>query len=178
MKRGMKSGMRSGSLTVEAALVFGVLFMVMLTVFYMAFYLHDRAVLYETAAYYAEAMAHMAEEPVNLSGEMEARRLEEQNIFRTNGYGGRQSTYAIEAAFMDEANSGMLMSSVTSARAVFNGRSLSLSYSAEFRVLQGSFIETMTGIARTWSGKEERTLYMDPEEFVRLCRGLIWRKKE
>lgn len=174
----MRYRRKSGSLTVEATLVLGFVLLLFLAVFYEAFYLHDRAVLRETASYYAEAMRHMAEEPVDIAGRLEAWRLEEQNIFRSNGYAGQKDPGAVETEFRQVAGQRMLMSDVKGAKAVFDGRKIRLSYSAEFRLLSNSFVSAVTGISSVWEDEIGIELKMDPEEFIRLCRGVIWRKKE
>ena len=174
----MSVKMKSGSVTVEAALVLGMTLLLFLSVFYMTFYLHDRAVLRETAAYYAEAMRHMAEEPVDLTGRLETWRLEEQNVFRTNGYAEFMDPGVVEYFFRRVAEERMLMSELTSAHASFEGRRIRLSYKAGFRLLGGSFVSMVTGISSEWEDEIRIDLKMDPEEFIRLCRGVIWRKKE
>lgn len=167
-----------GSMTVEASLVLGIVLMLILSVLYTAFYLHDRAVLKETAAWFSEAMLHMAEEPVNLDGRLEAGRLESQNIFRANGYASEEDAVKAAEAFRRTAELRMLMTRVTDVRASFEGRKIRLSYTAEFRMNVGAAVSRVTGVLPSWTDETERTLGMDPEEFVRLCRGVIWRKKE
>ena len=174
----MKARVQNGSVTVEAAFILGFVMMLFLAVFSMTFYLHDRAVLRETAAYYAEAMRHMAEEPVDLDGRLESWRLEEQNVFRTNGYAEYKDPGLVEYAFRQTAAQRMLMSEVTSTKAVFEGRKIRLSYAAAFRLPGGAVIAGITGIGTEWSDEIQISLRMDPEEFIRLCRGVIWRKKE
>ena len=169
---------REGSVTVEATLVLGLVLLLLTTVFYMAFYLHDRAVLKETAAYYAEAMLHMAEEPVDLEGRLESWRIEDQNIFRTNGYAEYKDNGAVAIAFQTTANERMLITKVTIARAYFNQRKIVLMYSVKTNMRQGSFAALVTSMEKEWSDEVRMELKMDPEEFVRLCRGVIWRKKQ
>ena len=174
----MKHKMKNGSMTVEATLVLGVLFLLVLSAFYATFYLHDRAVIRGTAAYYAEAMRHMAEEPVDLTGRLEPWRLEDQNVFRTNGYAENADPGIVEFLFRQAGNERMLTSEVTDARAAFEGRKISLSYTAKSRLFGDSIVSRVTGISPEWSDEIRIELKMDPEEFIRLCRGVIWRKKE
>jgi len=173
----VKHAKENGYMTVEAALLFGFILMLFMAMFYLAFYLHDRAVLYETCAYYAEAMLHSAEEPVDLTGRLETERLEEQSIFRTNGYAEYKDPGVVEAAFRTTAKNRLLMSSVTRVNASYSGRKVRIAYGAEFHLTAGSFVTLWTGIEKEFSGEVALECKMDPEEFVRLCRGVIWRKK-
>ena len=174
----MKNRWGKGSMTVEATFVTGFALLLFTSVIYFAFFLHDRAVLRMTAEYYAETMLHMAEEPVDLIGRLESWRLEDQNIFRTNGYASDQDTDPVALAFRMTADQRMLMTRVEQVSATFNGRNVRLSCSARCQVISGSFVTRITGIDPTWNEEVQMKLKMDPEEFIRLCRGVIWRKKQ
>ena len=66
-----------GSYTVEAAFVFPVYLMLLTVFLLLGFYLYDKAVLSASALYYVKSAVHMADEPVDIRGEMELWRLEE-----------------------------------------------------------------------------------------------------
>ena len=174
----MRKKIGNGFLTVEAAVLFGIILSVLTAVLYLGFYLHDRAVLGETAAYYAGVMMHMIEEPVSYGGRLEIRRLEEQDIFRVAGYGEQQDPREIEALFRKEMGDRLLMTGVEEIHAEFGQREVVFTYRARFRWRVGALVKAMLGLEETFSGEVHLKRNMDPEEFIRLCRGVIWRKKE
>ena len=94
---------RAGVFTIEAAFVVSVILSLVTLVIVTGFYQHDRAVLTKMGLNYVSGLRHMAEEPVTFDGMLEAERLEEQGIFRLDGYSGAVSKDEIEARFYESA---------------------------------------------------------------------------
>lgn len=168
----------SGYMTLEAALILGIVMQLMAGMFCISFYLHDRAVLYEITSYYAETMRHMLEEPVNSDGVLEINRLEEQNLFRTNGYGSDRDSEEIVQAIRREAGKRLLVSTVTGIDVGRTDQKIVVTYEAVFHFKIAKFILKLTGIDQEIRGTVIRERTMDPEEFIRLCRGVVWRKRQ
>ncbi len=167
-----------GVLTVETALVMGIILALTFSAVVYAGYLHDRAVLKEMAVYYAEALLHLKEEPVDFDGHLEITRLEEQNILRTNSYADGLDVHAIEARFAESATEKMLFSEVTGASVSIGQTKVVLRYTGAFRLKLGALVESILSFQEGLSGSVEQESGMAPEEFIRLCHGIIWRDRK
>ena len=170
--------MSKGSFTVESAMVMGLVLTILLSVISYAGYLHDRAVLTSIALYYKESLQHMMEEPVAFDGTLQTKRLEEQNVLRTNGYGTGVNASDIERRFLESAGKRVLFSEVTGCSIRLGEREAALSYRASFKMRFGVAVLRLAGIETEIEGTVSAEKRFDPEEFIRLLRGLIWRKKK
>ena len=166
----------AGVLTIEAAFVITICCMLVTMILWMAFYQHDRAVLHKLGMTYAAGLLHMAEEPVSFDGVLEAERLEEQGIFRLDGYSGAVSSEEIEARFRESAETRLLMSDLRSVEVSADDIAVKVAYEAEFRPALSEGILQLFGSGRTLSGSFQRKRGLDPEEFVRIVRSVFGSK--
>ena len=172
----LRDRIRDGVLTIEAAFVITICCMLVTMILWTAFYQHDRAVLHKLGMTYAAGLLHMAEEPVNFDGMLEAERLEEQGIFRLDGYSGAVSPDEIEARFRESAGTRLLMSDLRSVEVTADDNQVGVAYEAEFRAPLSEEVLKLFGSGRTLSGSFQRKRGLDPEEFVRICRSIFGNK--
>lgn len=168
----------SGVYTVEAALVMSFVLLLLFLCLFMAFYLHDRTVLNALGRYYLKTLIHMVEEPVTVDGELEAERMEEQNILRTNGFQSAISPDSVGARFAESASRMLLMSNLSEIDVMTYSDEVVIHYKARFKVpVYQGFIELL-GVDTRYEATIRTERSLDPEEFVRLCRGIFFRKTQ
>ena len=171
------TGIRRGSYTIEAAIVMGIVMMLLYAFVFIGFYLHDRLVLYESGLNYAETLLHMTEEPVTFSGKLEIVRLEEQNILRIGGYQDAVNTAFLQELFLYETGQRLFLSQPDDVKIEADGTEVRLFYSAQVRIPFGSMVRKMIGVQPEISREIRMRRRIDPEEVVRLMRGVIWRDR-
>ena len=174
MKAG-KDRLQAGVYTIEAAFVVSLICTLVMLVIVAAFYQHDRSVLTKMGLSYASSLLHMAEEPVTFDGMMEAERLEEQSIFRLDGYSGAVSQKDVEARFYESAESRLLMTDLRAVEVTADDSEVGISYEAAFRFPLAERLLTLFGSGRSLSGAFRLKRGMDPEEFVRIVRSVFKR---
>lgn len=175
---GKSRSLTEGSLTVEAGFVMGVVLTLLTAVLLLAFYLHDRATFHETVSEYAEGLRRMMEEPVDLYGALIPERLNTENIFRTGWHLDSASAAKAEREIQETADRYMFLCRVRSVSVLAEGGMVRVSYSGVFDPPFSGDLLRLIGVETVFSGEAEHRWNLEPEEFVRLCRGLIWRKKE
>ena len=162
-----------GVFTIEAAFVVSVILSLVTLLIVTGFYQHDRAVLTKMGLNYVSGLLHMAEEPVTLDGMMEAERLEEQGIFRLDGYSGAVSEDEVEARFYESAESRLLMTDLSSVTVSANDSEVGVAFEAQFRFPLAEQVLQLFGSGRSMSGSYQLKRSMDPEEFVRIVRSVF-----
>ena len=168
---------RAGSYTVEASFLLPILMVIAVLGIVMGMYYHDRQTLSALSQYYLKAAYHMIDEPVSVTGQMEIKRLEAQGLFRANGFAKQVSPAEVEDAFRRDAEKGLLITEIKSVRVQITGESADISYEAESRIgLFGGFAELL-GLSGHFAEGIHKSRPLSPEEFVRICRGIIWRKE-
>lgn len=167
----------AGSYTIEAAFVFPIIIILVSLIILYSFYLHDRVVLAEMSQYYTKKLFQMLDEPVSVSGRLEIERLEEQNLLRIGGYKDSIQPAMIEKSFRESAERWLLVTSVKSVRAEVTDTGVKFSYTADCAIRVLSKYVKMTGIENGFSGTKSIERPLSPEEFVRIIRGIIWRKE-
>ncbi|GEM_PF-3782968 len=165
-----------GSYTVEASVVVSLTMVLIMVLLYLGFLLRDRLVLYEVSLNYVNRMGQMLEEPVSAKDQLEALRLSEQNVFRSGSYKNGIHTEDMKALFIKNANEQTFLLTVRSADIQVTDRKVSLTYTAQAEMRGGKTVSKLLSRFSTVEKCVERERRMDPEEFVRLCRGTIWRK--
>ena len=171
-----KERIAAGVFTIEAAFVITTCCVLIMLVLMMAFYQHDRAVLCKMGMTYTAGLLHMAEEPVTFDGVLEAERLEEQGIFRLDGYSGAVSPEEVEARFRESAETRLLMTDLRSVEVSADDSTVRISYEASFRPGLAERILDLFGSGRSMSGSFQLQRGLDPEEFVRICRSVFGSK--
>lgn len=166
----------AGIYTIEAAFVISMICMLIMMIFIMAFYQHDRAVLYKMGMSYTGSLLSMAEEPVSFDGMLEPERLEEQDIFRLDGYSGAVSADEVETRFRESAETRLLMSDLEQVEVSANDKTVGISYKATFRSRLAESVLSLFGNGRDLSGAFQSERGLDPEEFVRIVRSVFGRK--
>ena len=163
----------AGVYTIEAAFVISICCMFVMWIIVMGFYQHDRAVLTKMGLSYGSSLLHMAEEPVSFDGMLEVERLEEQGIFRLDGYSGAISKEEVEARFMESAGTRLLMTDLESVRVSSDDSEVGIAYGASFRFPLAESLLTLFGSGRQLSGSLSLKRSLDPEEFVRIVRSVF-----
>ena len=166
-------GSSAGVYTVEAAFVVSLICVLVLLAIVTGFYQHDRAVLTKMGLSYVSGLLHMAEEPVTLDGAMEAERLEEQGIFRLDGYSGAVSEEEVESRFFESADLRLLMTDLKTVKVRAEDTEVGISYAAEFRFPLAEHVLALVGSGRSLTGSFTLKRGMDPEEFVRIVRSVF-----
>ena len=166
----------AGVLSIEAAFVVSVIASLVVLVLVTGFYQHDRAVLTKMGLSYVSSLLHMAEEPVTFDGAMEAERLEEQGIFRLDGYSGAVSREEVEARFSESAEKRLLMTDLESVKVAADDSEVRIHYQAVFRFPLAEQVLKLFGSGKTLSGSFSLKRGMDPEEFVRIVRSVFGKK--
>lgn len=174
----MSGSIKEGSYTVEASFIFPIIILLIMGTLIFAFYLHDRTVLTEMGMYYTKELFHMLDEPVDVNGRPEIERLEEQNLIRLGGYKKSIRPEVVAAQFKKSAESRLLISKVTKAEANASETGVSFSYEAECGGPLFMRLIGFAGMPDGYSGSSEMNRPMSPEEFVRIIRGVIWRKDQ
>ena len=174
--RGIRDHLTAGVLTIEAAFVVSVICTLVTLVIVTGFYQHDRAVLVKMGLSYAESLLHMAEEPVTFDGAMEAERLEEQGIFRMDGYSGAVSSEEVETRFMESAETKLLMTDLECVKVTADDSEVGIAYEAAFRFPLAENLLQLFGSGRNMSGSYSLKRNLDPEEFVRIVRSVFGKK--
>lgn len=168
-----QAGLQPGVFTIEAAFVVSLICVLVLWVLVTAFYQHDRAVLTKLGLSYVSNLLHMAEEPVSFDGMMEAERLEEQDIFRLDGYSGAVSVDEVEIRFAESAKIRLLMTDLKAVHVTAADSEVTVSYEAAFRFPLAEQILDLIGSGREMSGSFHLKRGLDPEEFVRIVRSVF-----
>ncbi|MBQ6542679.1 MAG: hypothetical protein IJL73_09455 [Lachnospiraceae bacterium] len=171
-----EAGLQPGVYTIEAAFVVSMICILVLWVLVTAFYQHDRAVLTKLGLSYVSNLLHMAEEPVSFDGMMEAERLEEQDIFRLDGYSGTVSGDEVETRFAESAENRLLMTDLKAVHVTASDSEVTVSYEAAFRFSRVEHLLDLIGSGGGMSGSFQLKRGMDPEEFVRIVRSVFGSK--
>ena len=167
-----------GSATVEATLVMAVVLSVVFSFTVFSMILHDRVVLKELGDYYSETLMHLIEEPVEPDGTLLIDRLEEETILRTKGYGTKEAEEEIRERMMDSAAESLLLTRLTDVTVTLGPKEGVIRYEGELKFRGGSFFLQWMLSDEGLSGSVSRDRRTDPEEFIRLLRGIVWRGKK
>ena len=100
--------LREGVYTIEAALILTLVTLLVALMIYGALCLHDRAICLETALFDVRASVQMLEEPVTLTGRLDAERVEMHSIFDRSTLDQYMSQTLLEAEFKLKAEKRML----------------------------------------------------------------------
>ena len=175
-RKTVSEGICSGQYTIEAVFIFPLIVAILLLTVFYGLYLHDKVAIDEMGLYYAKQALHLLKEPVTIDGDLEIKRLEEQNILRTDGYGKHMDVGAVEARFYESAKNRLILSDLESVKIDIGEKSIAVSYAGSYRMKALTRFLSLLGIAEKFYGHAEMERTMDPEEFLRLCRGIIWRE--
>ena len=139
--------------------------------------LHDRAVIEEAIRYYAEALIHMIEEPVEPGGDLAIARLEEDTIFRLKGYGTEEAAKTVRDEIESAVGGSLLLLKIRETSVSISEKTARITVQTELKAaLQAAASHLFP--ADAFEQSIERDRRMDPEEFIRLLRGTVWRKKD
>ena len=167
---------REGVYTIEAAVILTLITALTGILIYGAVCLHDRAVCLETALYDVRASVQLMEEPVTLTGRLDAERVEMHSIFNRTSLEQYVSQALLETEFKLKAESRMLSGKLTYVKAEVDKSKVTLSYEGNFSFMDSGFSGLISGIEKTFSQKVSMKKARGPEEIVRLMKGLIWRE--
>ena len=162
----------AGIYTPEAAVVISMLFFLTAALVFLGFYLHDRLVLYGTAAKCLQEEARYLGKAAETDGS-----LSEAGLFDGGlQLYGRELTPEKEAEFREHflmrASSRLLMSEVESAELKKDGHELRLRYRAVFTVKTGSVVKRLLYGNGEIESEVSLRLPLRPEEVVRIVRGI------
>ena len=168
--------LREGVYTIEAALILTLVTLLVALMIYGALCLHDRAICLETALFDVRASVQMLEEPVTLTGRLDAERVEMHSIFDRSTLDQYMSQTLLEAEFKLKAEKRMLLGKLTSVKAEIENGQVTLSYEGSFSFLESGLLGMVTGPEKTFSREVCMKKGRGAEEIVRLMKGIIWRE--
>ena len=167
---------REGVYTIEAAVILTIVTLLVALMIYAALCLHDRAICLETALFDVRASVQMLEEPVTLTGRLDAERVEMHSIFDRPTLERYVSQTLLEAEFKLKAESRMLLGKLTSVKAAIENGRVTLSYEGSFSFMESGLLGMITSPEKTFCREVSMKKSRGPEEIVRLMKGIIWRE--
>ena len=165
-----------GVYTIEAAVILTLITALVSLLIYGAVCLHDRAVCLETALFDVRASVQMMEEPVTLTGRLDAERVEMHSIFDRPSLEQYVSQVLLEAEFKLKAESRMLFGKLNSVNAAIDNGRIMLTYEGSFSFADNGLLGRVSGPERSFSQQISMKKARGPEEIVRLMKGMIWRE--
>lgn len=153
-----------GSYTVEAGVIVSLTMLIIMALLFLGMMLSDRLTAYETALYFvnqAEGEVRVSE----ASGSFEGAARKEVGI-RASEWKDR---------FLETVNERMLLVKIEDVEFTIDARAVTLKYRGSAGIHGGAAVRGILAPFCTIEEQIERRRRQAPEEFVRMCRGIIWR---
>ena len=168
----------NGSVTVEACFIGGLTVTVLAALIWFGLYMRDRSVIRSALLYYKEEVAAILSEPAAADGKLSLERLGEDSLVNTLSPTKKVDLLELSGGFRKRLENALLISRPEKTDARLTDRGICLEYRCSFRLPTGNWFLKILPDEGTVSGSVEVRTGLEPEEFLRICRGIIWRKDE
>ncbi len=165
-----------GSYTVEATVTVLVILIVVFGFFYFGMYLRECTAFHDLARMRLDRYERSLSEPVDLLGQLDIQRFSEWPVFMICPTVSFQEASSFVAELADDIGKQWVFLQPLPITMVDNSKGLEIKYQNKFKKGIPYIYRQLFHLSPVISD-EKITISPEPEEFVRISRGVIWRKE-